>query len=89
MGIAIANRIILVTEAVADPGFPRGGGANPRGGRQPIIWPIFPKNCMKMKKFWARGGPLDPPLRRRVPDFCGRSTSLDRESDEDRSGALD
>ena len=51
--------------------FPEEGGANPkgRGGRQPIIWPIFPKNCMKMKKFWARGGgaslapPLDPPLR--------------------------
>ena len=51
---------------MADPGFPRGGGANPKGGgRQPIIWPIFPKNCMKMKKFWARGGgaSLAPPLR--------------------------
>ena len=54
--------------AVADPGFPRGGGANPKGGgRQPIIWPIFSENCMKMKKFWAGGGaslapPLDPPL---------------------------
>ena len=49
---------------VANPGFPRGGGANPKGGHQPIIWPIFPENCMKMKKFWARGGrhPLDPPL---------------------------
>ena len=21
-----------------------------------IIWPIFPKNCMKMKKFWTREG---------------------------------
>ena len=21
---------------------------------QPIIWPIFPENCMKMKKFWPR-----------------------------------
>ena len=51
---------------MADPGFPRGGGANPEGGRQPIIWPIFPENCMKMKKFWARGGgraSLAPPLR--------------------------
>ena len=59
-----------VLNAVADPGFPRGGDANPKGGgRQPIIWPIFPENCMKMKKFWARGRgarpsrpPLDPPL---------------------------
>ena len=56
---------------VADPAFPRGGCANPKGGggRQPIIWPIFPENCMKMKKIWPRGGgarplrpPLDPPL---------------------------
>ena len=51
--------------SVADPGFPRGGGANPKGGGcQPIIWPIFPKNCMKMKKFGARGGaciPCTPP----------------------------
>ena len=43
---------------VADPGFPT--------GCQPIIWPIFPANYMKTKKFWARGGcPLrspDPPL---------------------------
>ena len=48
---------------VADPGLPRGGGANPKGGRQPIIWSIFPENCMKMKKFWARGGraSLAPP----------------------------
>ena len=57
---------------MADPGFPRGGVANPKGGGfQPIIWPIFPKNCMKMKTFWARDGgarvphaplSLDPPL---------------------------
>ena len=39
-------------DAVADPGFLR--GRQPRG-RQPIIWPIFPENCMKIKKFWARG----------------------------------
>ena len=45
-----------------------GSRISQRRGRQPIIWPIFAKNCMKMKKFWARGGacpsrpPLDPPL---------------------------
>ena len=48
--------------------FPEGGAPTSEGGgRQPIIWPIFPKNCMKMKKFWPRGGrplrpTLDPPL---------------------------
>ena len=44
---------IFCLKTVADPGS--------------IIWPIFRKNCMKIKKFWARGGrpsrpPLDPPL---------------------------
>ena len=48
--------------------FPEEGALTPKGGRQPIIWPIFSENCMKMKKFWAGGGarpsrpPLDPPL---------------------------
>ena len=28
----------------------RGGG----GGSQRTIWPFFPENCMKMKKFWPR-----------------------------------
>ena len=51
-------------KAVADLGFSRGGCANPKGGRQPTICLIFPKNCMKMKKFWPRGGAsLAPPLR--------------------------
>ena len=56
---------LVDVDSVADLGFPRGGGANPKGGRQLIIWPIFPKNCMKMKKFWARGGARAPraPLR--------------------------
>ena len=34
------------------------------GGRQPIIWPIFPENCMKIKKIWSKGGTsLAAPLR--------------------------
>ena len=33
---------------VADPGFPRGGGAN-------TILPKFPKNCMKLKEFGPPG----------------------------------
>ena len=74
VGVISLERILLIytcaiqTKPVADPGFPRGGGVNPKGGRQPIIWPIFPENCMKMKKFGAGGArgtrapPLDPPL---------------------------
>ena len=41
---------------VADPGFPRGGGANSPGGRQHTILPKFPKNCMKLKEFGPPGG---------------------------------
>ena len=54
---------------VADPGFPRGGGANSPGGRQHTILPNFPKNCMKLKEFGPSGGGgrpkfyyVDPPL---------------------------
>ena len=34
------------------------GGANLKSGRgrQPITWPIFPENCMKMKKYCAERG---------------------------------
>ena len=53
-------------------------GANSRGGRQPIIWPIFPENCMKMKIFWVPGGarsscPLDPPM---TIDNCKQCVEL-------------
>ena len=44
------------TCAVADPGFPRGGGANSPRGRQHMILPNFPKNCMKLKEFGPGGG---------------------------------
>ena len=50
--------IFLVLFAVADPGFPRGGGANSPGGCQHMILPKYPKNCMKSKEF----GPPVPPL---------------------------
>ena len=45
----------LQLESVADPGFPRGGGANLLFDQK------FPKNCMKMKEFGPGGGA--PPLR--------------------------
>ena len=54
---------------MADPGFPRGGGANPEGGGGNLfLWSIFPKNYMKMIKIGPRGGavlvspPPDPPM---------------------------
>ena len=52
----------------ADPGFLIGGGTNPPGGGTNIqICQIFPKKCMKLRKFWSVGGhmlgapPLDQP----------------------------
>ena len=50
-----------------DPGFPQ-RGHQPKRGRQPIIWPNFAKNCMKMKKIGPGARPkiyyIDQPLRR-------------------------
>ena len=34
----------------------RGGSGISQRGRQPIIWPKFAKNCMKMNKIGSRGG---------------------------------
>ena len=59
-----------VARSVADPGFPRGGGANPQGGGANLLFgQKFPENGMKMKEFGLRGGvrpwrppPLDPPM---------------------------
>ena len=51
---------------MADPGFPRGGGANLQGGGTHLLFgQKFPENCMKMKEFGPRGGhvSLASPLR--------------------------
>ena len=48
---------------MADPGFPRGGGANSPGGCQHTILPKFPKNCIKSKEFGPGGASPAPPLR--------------------------
>ena len=51
---------------MADPGFPRGGGANSRGGATTLL-SNFPQNCMKLKDFGPGGACpkfyyVDPPL---------------------------
>ena len=60
-----AQILKLGNKAVADPGFPRGGGANSPGeGRQHTILPYFPENYMKLKEFGPPGGarvPHSPP----------------------------
>ena len=49
--------------AVADPGFPRGGGESFKGGDANLIcWPVFPQKNHKNGKTWNRSRP-DTPLR--------------------------
>ena len=43
----------LTINLTADSGFLVGGGADPLGGCQHTILSNFPKNCMKLRKFWA------------------------------------
>ena len=60
----ISGPMSLPAGSVADPGFPRGGGTNPKGGQHTIL-PNFPKNCIKLKEFGLGGrinhAPFDPP----------------------------
>ena len=71
IGIVVLNSQLTV----ADPGFPRGGGANPKGGAPTLFGQFFPKTAWKWRNFGPEGGarvprapPLDPPL--------AKSTSL-------------
>ena len=41
---------------MADPGFLRGGGANPMWGRQPIIWSKISWKLHEHEKILTRGG---------------------------------
>ena len=41
---------MLYTSAVADPGFPIGGGADPFGGCQPLTHTLFGKNICENER---------------------------------------
>ena len=60
-GQGISGPMSLPAGSVADPGFPRGGGTNPKGGQHTIL-PNFPKNCIKLKEFGLGGVSITPPL---------------------------
>ena len=52
---------------MADPGFPRGGGAKPRGGAPSYYLANFPRKLHENEEISGRGArgtrpPLDPPL---------------------------
>ena len=55
-------------QAVADPGFPRGGGANSPGGGAPTYEFVeFSQKLHEIERIWTPRGaspapPLDPPL---------------------------
>ena len=57
----------LLRVQVADPGFPRGGGANSPGGGLPTYdFAKFSQKLNEIERIWTLGGvpraPLDPPL---------------------------
>ena len=50
--------------AVADPGFPRGGGANPKGGAPTYYLANFSRKLHENEEIWGQGGarvPRAPP----------------------------
>ena len=67
---------------MADPGFPRGGGANPRG-HQHMILQNFPKYCMKLKEFGPprRGRASLAPLRSATVKYCINTSSPHSQKD--------
>ena len=50
------DNLTVLFKPVADPGFPRGGGANSPGGAPTYDFAKFSKNWMKLKEFGPPGG---------------------------------
>ena len=66
----------MLSYTVADPGFSRGGGVNPPGGREHAK---FSRKLHEIERIWTpRGGrasltpPLDPPMLYMFMFLCGR-----------------
>ena len=55
-------KVIGEIQSVADPGFPRGGGANPRGGAPTYYLVNFSRKLHENEEILSRGGRA-PPLR--------------------------
>ena len=49
--------------AVADPGFPRAGGANSPGGGRTYEFATFPPKLHEIERIWTPGGVPRAPLR--------------------------
>ena len=65
---------------VADPGFPRGGGANSPGGAPTYDFAEISQKLHEIERIWTPGGggarplrpPLDPPLAKYYSFECTR-----------------
>ena len=65
-------------QSVADPGFPRGGGANPPGGAPTYDFAKFSQKLHEIERIWTpRGGGarpkfyfVDPPLSMPILPIC-------------------
>ena len=63
--ISLSNIAVLYSLSVADPGFPRGGGTNPKGGAPTYYLANFSRKLHENEEILGRGGraSLVPPLR--------------------------
>ena len=56
----------MIYKSVADPGFPRGGGTNPKGGAPTYYFANFSRKLHENEEILGQRGarvPCDPPLR--------------------------
>ena len=73
------NDKYFVAISVADPGFPRGGGANSPGGAPTYDFAKFSQKLHEIERIWAPGGacvpraPLNAPLH--LPRYHWRMAS--------------
>ena len=68
--MSVVIQRLFVHGSVADPGFPRGGGANPRGGAATYYLVKFSRKLHENEEILGQGGarPSRPPLRSATVD---------------------